>query len=81
MQTSPLLCGLGQWHPHPRLESPQEVAEADSLLTQLEDKRGFRPGTLQIVAVLDTAKGNYDAVEIARANRRIWGLTWGVRIS
>jgi citrate lyase subunit beta/citryl-CoA lyase len=61
----------------PRLESPQEVAEADSLLTQLEDKRGFRPGTLQIVAVLDTAKGNYDAVEIARASRRIWGLTLG----
>jgi citrate lyase subunit beta / citryl-CoA lyase len=61
----------------PRLESPQEVTEADSLLTQLEDKRGFRPGTLQIVAVLDTAKGNYDAVEIARASRRIWGLTLG----
>lgn len=61
----------------PRLESPQEVAEADSLLTQLEDKRGFRPGTLQIVAVLDTGKGNYDAVEIARASRRIWGLTLG----
>src|SRR5262245_50160358 len=54
----------------PRLESPQEVNEADSLLTQLEDKRGFRPGTLQIVAVLDTAKGNYDAVEIAHASRR-----------
>jgi len=61
----------------PRLESPQEVTEADSLLTQLEDKRGFRPGTLQIVAVLDTAKGNYDAVEIGHASRRVWGLTPG----
>ena len=40
----------------PHLESSQEV-EADRLLTQLEDKRGFRPGTLQIIAVLDTAKG------------------------
>jgi citrate lyase subunit beta / citryl-CoA lyase len=61
----------------PRLESPQEVTEADSLLTQLEAKRGFRPGTLQIVAVLDTAKGNYDAIDIVRASRRIWGLTPG----
>ena len=61
----------------PRMETPQEVAEADSLLTQLEDKRGFRPGTLQIVAVLDTAKGNYNAIEIARASHRIWGLTLG----
>jgi citrate lyase subunit beta/citryl-CoA lyase len=61
----------------PHLESPQEVGEADRLLTQLEDKRGFRPGTVQIVAVLDTAKGNYDAIDIARASRRIWGLTLG----
>jgi citrate lyase subunit beta/citryl-CoA lyase len=61
----------------PHLESPQEVREADSLLTQLEDKRGFRPGTLQIVAVLDTAKGNYDGMEIVRASRRFWGVTLG----
>jgi citrate lyase subunit beta/citryl-CoA lyase len=61
----------------PRLASPQEVIEADTLLTQLEDKRGFRPGTLQIVAVLDTAKGNDAALEIARASHRLWGLTLG----
>jgi citrate lyase subunit beta / citryl-CoA lyase len=61
----------------PRLESAQEVAEADGLLTQFEDKRGLRPGTLQIIAVLDTAKGNDAALDIARASRRIWGLTLG----
>jgi citrate lyase subunit beta/citryl-CoA lyase len=61
----------------PRLESPQEVAEADALLWQLEDRRGFRPGTLQIIAVLDTAKGSYAAMEIARASRRLWGMTLG----
>src|SRR5919108_6294817 len=36
----------------PRLESPQEAAEADDLLRQLEDKRGLRPGTLEMIAVL-----------------------------
>jgi citrate lyase subunit beta / citryl-CoA lyase len=56
----------------PRLESPQEVAEADALLSQLEDRRGLRPGTLQVIAVLDTAKGNHAAMEIARASRRLW---------
>jgi len=61
----------------PHLESPQEVAEADSLLTEFEDKRGFRPGTLQIVGVLDTANGNDAALDIACASRRIWGLTLG----
>jgi citrate lyase subunit beta/citryl-CoA lyase len=59
----------------PHLESPREVREADSLLTQLEDKRGFRPGTLQVVAVLDTAKGNYHCLDIIRASRRVWGVT------
>ncbi len=61
----------------PHLEAPQEISEADSLLTQLEDKRGLRPGTLQIVAVLDTAKGNYDGMDIIRASRRVWGITLG----
>jgi citrate lyase subunit beta / citryl-CoA lyase len=61
----------------PRLEAPAEVTEADSLLTQLEDKRGFRPGALQIIAVLDTAKGNYEAMDIIRASRRLWGVTLG----
>ena len=61
----------------PRLESPQEVAEADGLLLQLEDKRGLRPGTLEMIAVLDTAKGNYAGMEILRASRRFWGVTLG----
>jgi citrate lyase subunit beta / citryl-CoA lyase len=61
----------------PRLESSQEVAEADGLLLQLEDKRGFRPGTLQMIAILDTATGNYAAMEILRASRRLWGVTLG----
>jgi citrate lyase beta subunit len=61
----------------PRLEAPQEIAEADNLLSQLEDKRGLRPGTLQIVAVLDTAKGNYHGLEIIRASSRAWGVTLG----
>jgi citrate lyase subunit beta/citryl-CoA lyase len=61
----------------PRLETPHEVTEADALLTQLEDARGILPGTLRIVAVLDTAKGNYAAMDIARSSRRLWGLTLG----
>jgi citrate lyase subunit beta/citryl-CoA lyase len=61
----------------PHLESPHEVAAAEALLTTLEDARGIRPGTLQLVAVLDTAKGNHAAMDIARSSRRMWGLTLG----
>jgi citrate lyase subunit beta/citryl-CoA lyase len=61
----------------PRLESAQELAEAASLLLELEDKRGFRPGTLQIIGVVDTAKGNYGAMDLAGVTPRLWGLTLG----
>jgi citrate lyase subunit beta/citryl-CoA lyase len=61
----------------PGVESPREMAEADALLTQLEDARGLRPGALQIVAGLETAKGNHAAMEIARSGSRLWGLTLG----
>jgi citrate lyase subunit beta / citryl-CoA lyase len=61
----------------PHLESPHEVAAAEDLLTKLEDARGIRPGTLQLVAVLDTAKGNHAAMDIARSSPRMWGLTLG----
>jgi citrate lyase subunit beta/citryl-CoA lyase len=61
----------------PRLEAPQELAEVDALLADLEDRRGLRPGALQIIGVLDTARGNYAAMEIARASPRLWGLTLG----
>jgi citrate lyase subunit beta/citryl-CoA lyase len=61
----------------PHLEAPEEITEADGLLTQMEGTRGLRPGTLQIIAVLDTAKGNYAGMAILRASSRVWGVTLG----
>jgi citrate lyase subunit beta/citryl-CoA lyase len=61
----------------PHLESPYEVVAAEDLLTKLEDARGIRPSTLQLVAALDTAKGNHAAMDIARSSPRMWGLTLG----
>ncbi len=61
----------------PRLESAQEVAEADDLLSAMEDERGLPPGRLQIVASLETDKGNFYAMDIARSCPRIWGITLG----
>lgn len=61
----------------PRVESQQDIVEVENLVTQLEGERGLRPGTLQIVAALDTAKGNDAAMEIARSSPRLWGVTLG----
>jgi len=60
-----------------RLESAQQVADVDGLLAELEAKRGILPGTLEIVAALETARGNHDAYDIARASPRIRALTLG----
>ena len=60
-----------------RLESAQQVAEVDELLAELEARRGILHGTLEIVAALETARGNHAAYEIGRASPRIRGLTLG----
>src|SRR3954468_2193834 len=44
-----------------RAESVGEIAEADTLLSRLETDRGIASGTLQIVAALETARGNHAA--------------------
>ena len=61
----------------PGFETAKGVAEADVLISELEDERGLLPGTVQIVAALDTSKGNLAGMEIARASQRLWGLTLG----
>ncbi len=60
-----------------RLESAAQVEHADALLSQLEDERGIPPGTLEIIASLETAQANQEAFEIASASPRISGLTLG----
>ena len=60
-----------------RVESAQEVGEAEDLLLQLEGERGLQPQSLQIVASVETAKGNLVAMDIARSNPRLWGLSLG----
>jgi len=61
----------------PGVESPKDIVAVEALISQLEDERGLRPGALQLVAVVDTAKGNYAAMEIARSSSRLWGITLG----
>jgi citrate lyase subunit beta/citryl-CoA lyase len=60
-----------------RVEWPQQVAEADALLSQLEEQRGILPKTLDIIAALETARGNHQAYTIGTASPRVRGLTLG----
>ena len=60
-----------------RLESPDQIRETSRLLDELEEERGLIPGSLEIAASVETAKGNLNAHEIATASPRVTALTLG----
>ena len=60
-----------------RVASAEQIRQADALITQLESQRGMLPGSVAIVASLETALGNHNGFEIAAASPRVWGLTLG----
>jgi citrate lyase subunit beta/citryl-CoA lyase len=60
-----------------RLETRAQMTGADTLLSQLEEARGIFPGTLEIVAALETARGNHAAYDLCCVSPRVSGLTLG----
>ena len=56
---------------YPKTESAEEIRKLDDIITQLERKRGIRPGTVEIGASIETARGVAHAHEIASASPRI----------
>ena len=63
----PGLCGVML----PCVASAVEVTQADSALTALEKQRGIAAGTLQIIVMLESARGVWDIRPIIKANPRI----------
>jgi citrate lyase subunit beta/citryl-CoA lyase len=61
----------------PGPEGPDEVRELGTLLAEKEKERGVEPGTTEIVLVLESAKGFWNAAEIARAHPRVTTLGVG----
>ena len=60
----------------PKVESAEEVRVRDGIITDLERRRGLKPGTVQIAVAVETALGVIRAFEIASASPRI--VTIGV---
>ena len=55
----------------PKVETPQDVAMLDTLLTQSEQRAGLPPGQIEIYPTLETAKGIYHAYQIATSCARL----------
>ena len=60
-----------------RAESAEQIARIDTTITALEGERGLLPGSVEMVASLETAPGNHSGYEIATASPRITALTLG----
>lgn len=55
----------------PKVETPQDIAALDTLLTQYEHQAGMTPGHIEIFPTLETAKGIYHAYHIATCSPRV----------
>jgi citrate lyase subunit beta/citryl-CoA lyase len=55
----------------PKVETPQDVATLDTLLTQCERRVGVTHGQIEIFPTLETAKGIYHAYHIATSSSRV----------
>ncbi|ETW99218.1 MAG: hypothetical protein ETSY2_41330 [Candidatus Entotheonella gemina] len=55
----------------PKIETPQDIAVLDALITQSEHRAGIEPGHVDIYPTLETAKGFYHAYQIATCSPRV----------
>jgi citrate lyase subunit beta/citryl-CoA lyase len=61
----------------PKVESTEQVAEADSLLARAESAVRLPAGSLRLVPVVETARGLVRAFEVATASARIVAVAFG----
>ncbi|MEM3464501.1 MAG: CoA ester lyase [Candidatus Bathyarchaeia archaeon] len=61
----------------PKVESREEVIEAEKIIGELEKKRGLEVGSITLIPTLETAKGVINAYEIATSSRRNIAIGFG----
>jgi len=60
-----------------RAETPEQVGAIDTIVSELESRRGMSPGSVELLLSLETAVGNHNGFEVATASSRTWGLSLG----
>lgn len=61
----------------PKVDSAEDVLEADRIMSRIEKENGIPPGSIGIQAMLETARAIVRVNEIAAASPRLVGLTLG----
>jgi citrate lyase subunit beta/citryl-CoA lyase len=61
----------------PKVETADEIKTIDWLVLQLERERGLAPGTVDIIPIIETAKGLANVAAIASAGTRVKRVSFG----
>ena len=62
---------------YPKCETPEDIAQIDRIITEIEKENGIPTGNTKIFAILETAKGVFNAYEIASSSPRVTALVFG----
>lgn len=62
----------------PKIEEPGQLRIVDWVVSQLERERGLAPGGIELIALIETARGVAAAPAIATACLRLSRLSWGI---
>ncbi|MDG2242828.1 MAG: CoA ester lyase [Rhodospirillaceae bacterium] len=61
----------------PKLESVTDLKSVDSIITDLEHEHGLEPGSVDLMPIIETAKGAAAVRDIAQADSRVKRLSLG----
>jgi citrate lyase subunit beta/citryl-CoA lyase len=61
----------------PKVEAPDDLQHAESLLSALERQSGLAPGMIDLIPIIETALGVHRAYAIAAAGTRVKRLAFG----
>ena len=61
----------------PMAQSADEIKEIDGIITAAEEKYGFEPGSIKMMAAIETPKGLFNAQAIAEASPRMVAIAIG----
>lgn len=61
----------------PKTEKPEDIWEADKLITELEEKAGLEEGTIKLMAAIENPLGIINAYQIATASKRLIAIAIG----
>ena len=61
----------------PKTDRPEDVVEADNLITEIEEKIGLEVGTTKLMAAIESPLGIINAYNIATASERLVAIALG----